>query len=173
MGGSKRGAGGSGPPPENHKNIKFLSKTCLDPHLNGVSLAGRWWSAYSGIRILCSPPKKLCQCWTPSGLWQNFLDPRMSLLSKGHISCFLFEILLNVNQTHVHGCSSYIILVWALLLTGYAWRKDWRASTLQCVSSTFLVQSLFPDLSQRFNLYLFSFNLNYLVRRRILVQRQV
>ena len=68
---------GSGPPPprpmENYKNIGFLSKTCLDPleisrlpssiqcwaiigppakrHLNGVSLAGRRWPAYSGIWI--------------------------------------------------------------------------------------------------------------------------
>ena len=67
---------GSGPPPplKNHKNIGFLRNTgpgllksqgyqasiqcwaIIGPpgkcHLNGVSLAGRWWSANSGILIL-------------------------------------------------------------------------------------------------------------------------
>ena len=65
------GGRGSGPPPlENYKNIGFLSNTGPDPfkitklpiqhsmlghhRLNGVSLAGRWWPANSGIWIL--PP---------------------------------------------------------------------------------------------------------------------
>ena len=66
-----KGDRGSGPSLKNHKNIGFLSNTGPDPkkwqsyqasiqcrviigtpakrHLNGVSLAGRWWPAYSGI----------------------------------------------------------------------------------------------------------------------------
>ena len=69
------GGGVGGPDPlKNHKNIGFLSNIGLDPlkitklpshhsmlchrqhtakrHLNGVSLAGRCWPAYSGIFIL-------------------------------------------------------------------------------------------------------------------------
>ena len=65
---------GSGLPLKNHKTIGFSSTTGTDPlknhkvtkpalklaiigmtakrHLNGVSLAGRCWSAYSGIWIV-------------------------------------------------------------------------------------------------------------------------
>ena len=79
------------PPPENHKNIWYRSNTVPEKsqsyqasiqcwaiigtpakrHLNGVSLAGRRWSADSGIWILSSLPKnisigspltKLCAC---------------------------------------------------------------------------------------------------------------
>ena len=81
--------GGTGGPDllENHKNIGFLSNTGPDPrkwqsyqasiqcrviigtpakrHLNGVSLAGQWWPAYSVIWILSK--KRLLQSWTPSG----------------------------------------------------------------------------------------------------------
>ena len=61
------------PPPKKSQNIGFLNNTGLDPlkitklptqhsitstpakrHLNGASLAGWWWPAYSGIWIL--PP---------------------------------------------------------------------------------------------------------------------
>ena len=82
MRGSRGGGGGgrgSGPPLKNHKNIGFLSNTGSIPwnsqsyeaiiqwwaiigkpakrHLNGNSLAGRWWPAFSGIWIL-SPSLK-------------------------------------------------------------------------------------------------------------------
>ena len=46
--------GGRGPDPhplENHKSIGFLSNTGFDKAkrlLNGVSLEGRWWPAFSG-----------------------------------------------------------------------------------------------------------------------------
>ena len=66
---SRGGGGGSEPPTlNNHNNIGFVSNTGPDPlkitkltgkqafigtpakrHLNGVSLAGRCWSAYSGF----------------------------------------------------------------------------------------------------------------------------
>ena len=71
MGGHRGGGGQGGPDPpllENHKNIGFLSNTGPDPlknhkatkpafnfgplsarQRNAVSLAGRWWPAYSGI----------------------------------------------------------------------------------------------------------------------------
>ena len=87
-----RGTGGPDTPPphlKNYKNIGFLicSNTGPDPlkitklpsqhsmldhyrHTVGVSLADRWWPAYSGIWIL-SPlnnnnNKKHCQKWTNS-----------------------------------------------------------------------------------------------------------
>ena len=72
-----RGQGSELPPLENYKNIGFLSNTCPDleksqsyhiriqswaitgtpakRHLNGVSLAGRCWPAFSGIWL---PPTK-------------------------------------------------------------------------------------------------------------------
>ena len=54
-----------------------VTSTPAERHLNGVSLAGRWWSAYSGTWIQCTPSphqrkKKSCQSWT-------LLDPRMIL----------------------------------------------------------------------------------------------
>ena len=77
-GGGRGGAGGLDPP-EKSQNIGFLNHFCLDPlkkkhtqnyqaniqcwaiistpakrHLNGVSLTGRCWPAYSGIWIF--PP---------------------------------------------------------------------------------------------------------------------
>ena len=77
----QRGGGrGSGPPLENHKNIGFFSNTGPVPfkilklpsqlsilaiigtqakcHLNGVSLADRRGSAYSGIWIILPPSYK-------------------------------------------------------------------------------------------------------------------
>ena len=91
---------GSGPLQENHKNIGFLRNTGPDPlknhkatiqfwviigtpanrHLNGVSLAGRCWPAYSGICYDHLPSKKRKNEKKTSKLdplWQNFLDPRM------------------------------------------------------------------------------------------------
>ena len=44
-------------------------------HLNGFSLAGRWWSAYSGIWIL--PPLINQKTSKLNLIWQNFQDPRM------------------------------------------------------------------------------------------------
>ena len=88
--------GGTGgpdpPPPENHKNIGFLSNTGPNSlkitklpsqiqcspiigtpakrHLNGILLAGRWWPTYSsGIWILpalINQKTNHCQSWTPS-----------------------------------------------------------------------------------------------------------
>ena len=68
------------PPLKNHKNIGFFSKTGSDPlknhkatkpafnvgpslarHLNGVSLVGRWFPAFSAIWILFSLIKMLSQ----------------------------------------------------------------------------------------------------------------
>ena len=57
------------PPPslKNHKNLKAYQASfqCwsiigmpVKSHFNGVWLAGRWWSAYSGIWILSSTLKK-------------------------------------------------------------------------------------------------------------------
>ena len=51
-------------------------------HLNGVSLAVRWWPVNSGIWILpllIKLKKKL------DPLWQNFLDPRMILIWKFYL----------------------------------------------------------------------------------------
>ena len=61
-------------------------------HLNGASLTGRWWSAYTGIWIL--PPLISIYSFEPSStkkkkktlsksdlLWQNFLDPRMQTVA--------------------------------------------------------------------------------------------
>ena len=97
----QRGYRRSGPP-ENHKNIRFLAilvwipwksqsyqasiqcwaitSTPANRHLNGVSLAGRWWPAYSGIWILplLINKKKTNRQSLTLTLWQNFLDPRMS-----------------------------------------------------------------------------------------------
>ena len=88
MGGSRGGQGVRTPPPplKNHKNIGFLSNMGLDPqkwqsyqasiqcrvtigtlakcHLNGVSLAGRWWPAYVVV-FGSSHQKKKLQSWTP------------------------------------------------------------------------------------------------------------
>ena len=94
-----RGDRGSGPPLKNHKNKGFSSNTGPDPlkkwqlpsqhsmlgrHLhasetpfNGVSLAGRWWPAYSGTWILPPLIKKRKMLSKLDPLWQNFLDPRM------------------------------------------------------------------------------------------------
>ena len=50
--------------------------------LNGVSLAGRWWPAYSavfGFSLSSSTYKKNHIKVGP--LWQNFLDPRMQVYS--------------------------------------------------------------------------------------------
>ena len=80
------------PPPKNHQNIGVLSNTGPDPlkitklpsqysiwaiigtsakrHLNGVSLAGRRWPAFSGIldpSFLHQLKEKRCQSWSPSG----------------------------------------------------------------------------------------------------------
>ena len=74
------GAGLSGRPLENYENIGFLSNTAPDPlkitklpiqhsmlghhliigcqNLNDVSLAGRGWPVYGGIRIIPSLIKK-------------------------------------------------------------------------------------------------------------------
>ena len=68
----------TGPDPwKNHKATLYQASihlwVIIDPpakrHLNGVSLADRWWPAYSGILIL--PPliqknPKTTQSWTPS-----------------------------------------------------------------------------------------------------------
>ena len=78
------------PSEKNHKYIGFPSNTGPDPlkksqsyqasiqywaiisplakrHLNGVLLAGRWWSDFSGIWIHKSTTtKKRSQSWTPS-----------------------------------------------------------------------------------------------------------
>ena len=102
MRGSRGGGGGGGVRThlKNHKNIGILSNTGPYPlkitklpshhsmlghhrHLNGVSLANRWWPAYStGIWILSpltsdpvgskpSPTRKktrlTCHTWTPTG----------------------------------------------------------------------------------------------------------
>ena len=94
----QRGDRGSGPlPPENHKNIEFLSNTGPDPlklsnlpsqhstlghhrhasemPFKGVSLAGRWWPAFSDIWIL-SPlkktKKKRCQSSDPDQIRMEF-----------------------------------------------------------------------------------------------------
>ena len=77
MGGSRGRDRGSGPPVKNHKNIGFLSNTGPDPlknhsclasiqcwaiigmpakcHLNGVSLAGRWWVENGGLIVVFGP----------------------------------------------------------------------------------------------------------------------
>ena len=111
---SREGAGGPDSPLKNHKNIGFLSTTGPDPlkitkplsqhpcwaitrtpakrHLNGVSLAGRLWPAYSGIWVLfllidknskwkTTRKKFTLLKLTPydkTELWQNFQDPCMS-----------------------------------------------------------------------------------------------
>ena len=49
-----RGGQGSGPP-------EILTILTANKLLNGISLAGRCWPAFSGIWIL-SPLKKYCQC---------------------------------------------------------------------------------------------------------------
>ena len=92
------GAQGIQTPMKNHKNIGFLSNTGLDSrkwqsyqasiqcwviigtpvkhHLNGVSLSGQWWPAYSVTWILSSKKKKKKNAKSDP-LWQNFLDSRM------------------------------------------------------------------------------------------------
>ena len=118
MGGQGSGGGGGGEqgvgtPLKNHKNIGFLSKTGLDPleitklpswhsmlghicppakcHLNGISLAGQLWPAYSDIRILSSQLKKKKQhkktLSVLDPLWQNFLDPHMLKPSFKRMDC--------------------------------------------------------------------------------------
>ena len=50
-------------------------------HLNGVSLAGRWWPANSGVWIFPPLIKQKKKNVKVGPLWQNFLDPRMWLLA--------------------------------------------------------------------------------------------
>ena len=96
----QRGCRVSEPPWKNHKNIGFPSNIDLDPlkiqcsaiigtpakrHLmafrwraeNGVSLACRW-PAYSDTWIL-PPPSTKKKLSVLGPLWQNFLDPPMTL----------------------------------------------------------------------------------------------
>ena len=124
------------PPPlkkNTHKNIGFLSNTGPDPlkiqsyrasiqcraiigHLNGVSLADQWWSAYSGIWIL--PPliiKKALSKWDP--LWQNFLDPRMKYVHfcTGFIlSTFPVVVIRKITANTVRRNNVYVYSINAL-----------------------------------------------------------
>ena len=98
---------GSVPHLKNHKNVRFLSNSGVDPlknhkatnivpsqhstwanngtpaksHLNGVLLAGKWWPAYLDPSSPHQPKNNNKK--TPSKLdplWQNFLDQRMVAL---------------------------------------------------------------------------------------------
>ena len=106
MGGPR---GGGNPLMENHKNIVFFCLPILvriplksqsyqasiqcwaiiaKRHLNGVSQAGRWWPANSGIWLLLSliklnlKLKKNIVRVGPDPHWQNFLDPRMHSIEQ-------------------------------------------------------------------------------------------
>ena len=66
-----------------------ITSTQTKRHLNlhGVSLAGRWWPAYNGIRIL-----------TPLIIpWQNFLDPRMNNKQWTTINKISILCMININ----------------------------------------------------------------------------
>ena len=96
-GSREKGAATPPPPWKSHKNIGFLSTTGPDHlknhkttkpafdigpakrHLIGVSLAGRWWIAFSGIHLHLINEKKTQNnnVVRNEPLWQNFLDPRM------------------------------------------------------------------------------------------------
>ena len=98
------GAGGLDPPPLKNYKIKQYwsrspekSQSCqasiqcwaiIGPpakrHLNGVSLAGRLWPAFSAIWIRFSLVIFLKKNYGP--LWQNFLDPRMLYTMKYYYS---------------------------------------------------------------------------------------
>ena len=98
MGRSRGGDRGFGPPekvqkysndldplkttklPSQHSMVGLywhVSKMPAKCHFNDISLAVRWWPTFSCILIL-SPFHQLKKVLDP--LWQNFLDPRMSLI---------------------------------------------------------------------------------------------
>ena len=126
------GSRGGGGQAENSQNIGILSNTGPDPlqnhkatkpafnvgpakhHLNGVSLAGRWWADFSSIWR----EKKL------DPLWKNFLDPHMSSLG----GIFLLFKFWFCKQTVATLFVRLRILIWATVYMSY--KQDTRLSLM-------------------------------------------
>ena len=109
-------------PPENLKNSGFLSNMCLDPlknetniqcrgiigppekrHLNGVSLAARCWSDFSGILFL-SPHtnyKKRTPGWVPLTKRSGFSHDLSLSVAHTHFICFV-TLLFNCVRVEKH-----------------------------------------------------------------------